>query len=351
MFLLARFWIKSPPIYKRQRLILLFSLILPLSVDALYVFGITPISNFNFTPIAFSISGILISWNVFSFRFLDTTSLANDIVVSTMQVGVIVLDKQGRITDINPAAEEITSASLAQHIGVPLAQVFPDYAAFLNSDSAKEIEITLDREGEKHYYVARISFVFNKANHIVGRVITLNNVSELVKLYKQVKEASMTDYLTGVLNRRAFIEKGESEIFRTLRHKKSLSIIMMDIDNFKLINDKLGHKYGDKALEKVAHLCRQQMRVTDEIARYGGDEFIILLPETSAEDAFNLAERICSDVARSKCVTESGKSCSISISLGVTEFDGKETLGSLLHRVDQALYESKNAGKGQVKLI
>ena len=351
LFLLARFLIKSPPIYKRQRLILLASLILPLSVDALYILGITPISDFNFTPIAFSISGILISWNVFSFRFLDTTSLANDIVVSTMQVGVIVLDKQGRITDINPAAEEITSASLAQSIGVPLAQIFPDYVAFSKSDSAKEIEITLEREGEKHYYVARISFVFNKANHIVGRVITINNVSELVKLYKQVKEASMTDYLTGVLNRRAFIKKGKSEIARTLRHKKSLSIIMMDIDDFKLINDKLGHKYGDKALEKVAHLCRQQMRVTDEIARYGGDEFIILLPETSVEDAFNLAERICCDVARSKCVTKSGKTCSISISLGVTEFDGKETLGSLLHRADQALYESKNAGKGQVKLI
>ena len=268
-----------------------------------------------------------------------------------MQVGVIVLDKQGRITDLNPAAEEITSASLAQNIGIPLVQIFPDYAAFLNSDSAKEIEITLERGGEKRYYAARISFVFNKAKHIVGRVITLNDVSELVRLYQQVKEASMTDYLTGVLNRRAFIEKGESEIARTLRHKKHLSVIMMDIDDFKSINDELGHKYGDKALEKVAHLCRQQMRVTDEIARYGGDEFIILLPETSAEDAFNLAERICSDVTHSKCVTESGKTCPISISLGVTEFNGKETLGTLLHRADQALYEAKNAGKGRVVLI
>lgn len=351
LFLLARFWIKSPPTYKRQRLILLASLILPLSVDILYILGITPIPNFNLTPIAFSISGLLISWNVFSFRFLDISPLANDIVISTMQVGVIVLDKQGHIVDLNPAAEKITNISLAQSIGVPLIQIFPDYAAFLNSDSAKEIEITFEQGGEKRYYVARISFVFNKAKHIVGRVVTLNNVSELIRLYKQVKEASMTDYLTGVLNRRAFIEKGESEIARSLRHKKHLSIIMMDIDNFKLINDKLGHKYGDKALIIVANLCSQQMRVTDEIARYGGDEFVILLPETNEESAFYLAERICRDIAHHKCVTELGESCTLSTSLGVTELNGTETLESLLHRADQALYEAKNTGKGQAKLI
>jgi len=351
LFLLFRFWIKSPSIYKRQRLILATSFLFPLLVDIFYVVGITPISNFNFTPIAFSISGLLISWNVFSFQFFDITPLANDVVVSTMQVGVIVLDKEGRITDMNPVAEKITDVSLTESIGIPAVQVFPDYAISLNSASDEEAEITLEREGERYYYHAKISPVFNKHKHVVGRVITMHNVSELVNLYQQVREASQTDYLTGVLNRRAFITQGETEIARVLRHKKSLSLIMMDIDDFKHINDKFGHKYGDKALITVARLCRQQMRSIDQIARYGGDEFVILLPETSAKDAFNLAERICRDIADHKCLTESGESCTLSASLGVSEFDGKETLGSLLHRADQALYESKNAGKGQVTLI
>ena len=127
--------------------------------------------------------------------------------------------------------------------------------------------------------------------------------------------------------------------------------IMMDIDDFKNINDELGHQYGDKSLITITQICRQEMRATDEIARYGGDEFIILLPETSATNAFNLAERICNNIADYKCLTESGESCTLSASLGVAEFDGIETLGSLLHRADQALYEAKHAGKGQVKLI
>jgi len=320
LFLIFRSWMKAPPIYRRQRLLLLASLAFPLLVDALYIAGITPIPEFNFTPIAFSISGLLISWNVFSFQFFDISQLAKNIVIRTMQVGVIVLDKQGRITDINPAAEEITGLSLTQNIGISFAQIFPDYAIFLNSGSDEEAEITLEQEGEEHYYNAKISLVFDKHKHIVGRVITMHNVSELVNLYRQVREASMTDSLTGVSNR--FIKQGETEIARALRHKRHLSVIMMDIDDFKRINDNLGHQYGDKALITITRLCRQQMRVTDEIARYGGDEFVILLPETSAEDAFNLAERICSDITDHKCVTESGKSCTLSASLGVAEFDG-----------------------------
>ncbi|MBT7599787.1 MAG: diguanylate cyclase, partial [Anaerolineae bacterium] len=350
-FLLFSSWKKVPLVYRRQRLILTLSLVFPFLVDSLYVVGFTPIPEFNFAPIAFSISGLLMSWNVFSLQFFDISQLANDIVVRTMQVGVIVLDKEGRITDINPIAEKITGISLTESIGISFAQNFPDYTISLESASDEEVEITLEQEGEKHYYHTKISPVFDKRKNIVGRVITLHNVSELVNLYRQVREVSQTDSLTGVLNRRAFIEKGENEIARTVRHKKHLSVIMMDIDDFKNINDELGHQYGDKSLITITQICRQEMRATDEIARYGGDEFIILLPETSATNAFNLAERICNNIADYKCLTESGESCTLSASLGVAEFDGIETLGSLLHRADQALYEAKHAGKGQVKLI
>ena len=350
LFLLFRFWIKSPPIYRRQRLILMLSFIFPLLIDALYIAGITPIPEFNFTPIAFSISGLLISWNVFSFQFLDISQLANNVVVKTMQVGVIVLDIQGRITDINPVAEKITRISLAQSIGTSLAKNFPDYALLINSDSEEEGEITLEQEGEEYYYHAKISPVLNKHKHIVGRVITLHDVSELVNLYRQVQKISQTDYLTGILNRRAFIKYGEIEIARTMRHTKNLSVIMMDIDNFKSINDKLGHQYGDKALITVARLSRQQMRSMDQIARYGGDEFVILLPETSAKNALMLAKRICNDIANYKYVGESGESCILSASVGVAEFNEKETLEALLHRADKALYEAKNAGKNQIAL-
>ncbi|MBT7074213.1 MAG: diguanylate cyclase [Anaerolineae bacterium] len=305
----------------------------------------------NFTPIAFSISGLLISWNIFSFHFLDISQLANDTVIQTMQVGVIVLDKEGQITNINPVAEKITGISMAQSTGISFVQFFPDYAISLDSISEEEVEITLDQDGEEHHYHAKISPVFSRRKHILGRVITLNNVSELVNLYRQVKEASLTDSLTGVSNRRAFIERGKKEIIRTLRHGRPLSVIMIDVDNFKTINDTYGHKIGDNALYTIAQLCRAQMRSTDGIARYGGDEFAILLPETSAKNALLLAERICNNVAKMKFSAKVGENYALSISVGVAELTRKETLEDLLHQADQALYEAKRAGKDQVKLI
>ena len=98
----------------------------------------------------------------------------------------------------------------------------------------------------------------------------------------------------------------------------------------------------------IAQLCYQQMRSTDSIARYGGDEFIIFLPETSAKEAHNLGERICRDIAQVGFSTEMGEKYSLSVSIGVAEFNGKETLRALLHRADKALYEAKRAGKNQV---
>lgn len=351
LVLLARFWAKSAPVYRRQRLTPFVGLLLPLLVDALYILGITPIPNFNFTPITFSISGLLVGWNVFSLRFLDITPLANDVVINTMQIGVIVLNKRGRITDLNPAAAEITGISLTHNLGVPVVDVLPIVTPFVNSASDEQADIVLEQDGEKHYYGVRISLVSGKRKRILGRVITLNNISEQVELYQQVKEASMTDALTGVYNRRAFVEKGETEIARSLRHRRSLSVIMIDIDDFKTINDEHGHSIGDNALVAVAQLCRQQMRSVDAIARYGGDEFVILLPETNAEDAYNLAERICQDVAQISFASETGAPCSLKISMGVAELGGKQTLESLLHRADKALYEAKRAGKNQVVLM
>ena len=321
---------------------------LPLLVDTLYVLGITPIPNFNFTPVTFSISGLLVGWNIFSLRFLDITPLANDAVINTMDVGVIVLDKQGRIVDINPAAEKITGASSLQNVGVQATEIFPSYASYLNSERDEEAEIELEHDGEKHFYHVRISLVSGKRKRVLGRVVTLNNISERVKLYKKVKEASMTDPLTGVLNRRAFIEKCEYEINRATRYRSPLSLVVMDIDNLKSINDGYGHRAGDEALIRITQLCFQIIRSSDNLARHGGDEFVILLPETNLEEAFSLAERIRQNIAESNLITKEGNSISLSVSMGGAKFDGKETLESLLHRADEALYEAKRAGKNQV---
>ena len=349
LFLLARFAFKSASIYRRKVLTLFLGLSLPFLVDLLHVFSITPIPHFTFAPIFFSISG-LVSWKVFSFSFLDITPLANDVIIRKIQVAVLVLDKEGLISDLNPAFEEITNISIREYIGTPIVQVLPILATYLNIDSDTQADIILEKEGEEFHYDLRVSPIHGRRERILGRVFTLNDISERMKLYQQVEKASTEDSLTGTLTRRAFALKGEREIARAQRYKKELSVIMIDFDDFKSINDNFGHKYGDEALRVVTCLCHEKMRSVDQIARYGGDEFVILLPETLAKNAFSFAQRIHKDILETNLTTEQGIAYSLNVSMGVAGLHGNQTLESLLHEADQALYEAKHRGKGQVFL-
>jgi diguanylate cyclase (GGDEF)-like protein len=161
----------------------------------------------------------------------------------------------------------------------------------------------------------------------------------------QLWEMAVNDSLTGLHVRRYFMTKLQDEILRTERYKKTLSIIMADLDKFKKINDTYGHTAGDRVLKSVGFFLRDSIRDVDSIARYGGEEFIMFLPETSKEAAFILADRLRIGVSEIK----TGSLPEITISLGISTFpeDGK-TLNELLDRADAALYRAKALGRNQV---
>ena len=161
----------------------------------------------------------------------------------------------------------------------------------------------------------------------------------------QLWEMAVNDSLTGLHVRRFFMAKLQDEILRTERYKKTLSIIMADLDKFKKINDTYGHTAGDRVLKSVGFFLRDSIRDVDSIARYGGEEFIMFLPETSKEAAFTLADRLRIGVSE----IDMDELPAITISLGISTFpeDGK-TLNELLDRADAALYKAKANGRNQV---
>jgi diguanylate cyclase (GGDEF)-like protein len=162
----------------------------------------------------------------------------------------------------------------------------------------------------------------------------------------QLWEMAVNDSLTGLHVRRYFMTKLQDEILRTERYKKTLSIIMADLDKFKNINDTYGHTMGDRVLKSVGYFLRESIRDVDSIARYGGEEFIMFLPETSKEAAFILADRLRIGVSE---IEMDKKLPNITISLGISTFpdDGK-TLNELLDKADAALYQAKANGRNQV---
>ena len=348
-FILVEFYIKAPEIYRRQSLILMLSVAIPLITDFFYVIDVTPIPYFNFTCIFFSLSGILLNFSIEKNHFLDIRPLAFETAINAMDIGVIVIDSSNRITYLNPAIETITGDSNNLNISKDATQIFPELAHVFNSDIRKG-EITRTQNQLEYDYEFQRSYIHQKNYQTVGQIITLHDITEKTKLLKMTEKLSLTDTLTNALNRRALILQGDQEIQRANRYQRELSIILLDVDNFKKINDTHGHLGGDKILKEIVQKIQKIIRHNDFIFRYGGDEFVILLIETDLDQAYQTAERIRNELAEIAQIQTQANQTPISISLGITQLLPQDTLESFIQRADQALYQSKSAGKNQTTI-
>lgn len=184
-------------------------------------------------------------------------------------------------------------------------------------------------------------------------ILTLNAISAILVIFlifsyvrKKLEYESSHDPLTGLYNRRLYEFLVDSEVARSKRYNKPLSLILFDIDNFKNINDKYGHKTGDKVLIDLAKLVIKSIRKSDFVFRVGGEEFTIIMPETRAKDGFNLAEKVRNRVVSYFFET----STKVTISLGIAEFHQHITKDELYHHADQALYLAKNRGRNRTEV-
>ncbi|MBI3994883.1 MAG: diguanylate cyclase, partial [Nitrospirae bacterium] len=167
---------------------------------------------------------------------------------------------------------------------------------------------------------------------------------------EELKRISITDSLTGLLNRRYFQERISEEIERSRRHHLPLSLIMIDVDDFKAINDGLGHLVGDEVLKILARCFRNCIRTIDVAARYGGEEFTVILPQTAKADAQTIADRICTEVYRLDLpFARADQKLLLSVSLGLATYpEDAESLEDLVRNADIALYAAKSQGKNRV---
>ncbi len=171
-------------------------------------------------------------------------------------------------------------------------------------------------------------------------------------MHEQLLHLALTDGLTGILNRRAFLDRGEQEIARARRTGRPLGVVMADIDHFKAINDTHGHATGDAALKRFVAGCRANLRVSDVLGRVGGEEFAILLPESDPAGSVITAERLRKAVERLNLEVD-GTRIPITASFGVTGValaDPAETVADALQRADRALYRAKENGRNRVEM-
>ena len=174
---------------------------------------------------------------------------------------------------------------------------------------------------------------------------------ERVRMLDELKKLSITDGLTQLYNSRHFYSQLKGEIERCNRYEHKLSLLLLDIDNFKEYNDSYGHLEGDKILVRLGQVIKSCLRKMDTAYRYGGEEFTIILPDTDGDEARTVAERLRTAVS-SEDFTDGGRpDVRITISIGVTQYFQEEKIASFVQRADQAMYRSKQAGRNKVSCI
>ncbi len=391
--LLIRFFIYSQGLFRRQARALLFAALFPWLANAIYLFGLNPIPDLDLTPFAFTLTGLIIAWGVLRLQFLDIVPLARYAVVESMNDGVFVLDLWNRIVDINPAAQALLKGT-PELIGKPAAQIFRDYTDLFDRlndvREAREVLVMHSLGLEKNYEV-RISPLFDPKENFSGRLIVLQDITEreqarqiLQKAHHELEERvqdrtieleaanerlkvevaerraaeeallyqTLHDVLTGLPNRRLFLDRLELAFERSKRHSGiKFAVLFIDLDRFKEINDSLGHSIGDQFLIAMAHRLKQSLRSVDTLARFGGDEFAILLDEIDdAGEPVLVAERIQLGLSSPFQLDDHEVFSSASIGIALTGEKYRHP-GEMLRDADAAMYWSKAEGRGRYKVF
>jgi two-component system, cell cycle response regulator len=207
--------------------------------------------------------------------------------------------------------------------------------------------------GSERWFEGRFALMEKNAQGHSRVILMATDVTERVQLYNEVRRLANQDALTGCFNRRYFMDRAEEELQRARRYKHPISLLMMDIDQFKDYNDRYGHQVGDKLLCHLVELCQKQLRNIDVLGRYGGEEFLVFMPETAEAGGQRAAERLRGAIAAMKVPTQAGK-LSITVSIGATSFpkgfDETHTLDGLIKQADVALYAAKDAGRNCVRV-
>jgi diguanylate cyclase len=214
-------------------------------------------------------------------------------------------------------------------------------------DDIKKIKQELEHEIKQMRETIR-----KKQSHDTGELELLSKkVSALDTELKKAREESMHDGLTGVYNRRAFDDTIREMVEWQAETGAALSILILDVDDFKAVNDCYGHQIGDRVLVALARKCSGLIRSADVIARYGGEEFVILLPDASLKDAVAKANAMCKSVSETRYALDDGEAdhtLSVTISIGVSQFQPGDTPMRIIERADKALYQAKHSGKNRV---
>ncbi|PKO05063.1 MAG: hypothetical protein CVU41_13565 [Chloroflexi bacterium HGW-Chloroflexi-3] len=371
IFTLVQQWIKfKQRSFRHQIEVFITAITLPFLGNIIYLTDLNPLPGMDWTPIGSFFSVVLITLSITTFRFLDLIPVARDLVFSLIQDGIMVVDSQLRVIDWNPTLTQlIPKIPIIQ--GGSAQQIFRMLG--IKNNPFENIHVSINFEIEITDPALRIldimvsPLVRNKAfdgwlvifddeteRRMANRALEkanktlLQKLDEIEKLQIQLKEQAIRDPLTGLFNRRFFDEYLSNELIRSLRTDTPISLLMVDIDHFKSVNDRFGHDVGDQVLEMLGEILKTMFRKSDVSCRFGGEEFLILLPGLEHDQAFNRAEALRERFEQASRDAEF-LYAQVTISIGISNYPlHADNTRDLFRIADRSLYQAKEQGRNRV---
>ena len=343
----------SPPLYRRQPLALLAGSAVPIAFHAAFIFSDQLDITWDYTPIGFTIGGVVIAWGLFRMRLFNLAPVVRHALVEDMTDGVLVLDSSHRVVDLNKSAEGLIGRPKRKVLSRPLAEVWDDWSQVATPYPAEtgHADLRLGDDGVERHYQVKWSPV-KRRQDTVGSLVVVQDVTDRVLMEENLRRQALTDSLTGLPNRALFMSKLDDAIHQARRRAEALfAVMVLDLDRFKLINDTIGHQAGDVLLQSVAAKLKRCVREADTVARMGGDEFMVLLHDiTTGRDLLPVMDRIHEELRmpvyfrRQEMTTDA--------SVGVVIWDPSyEDPEDLLRAADTAMYRAKDDGGGCHRLF
>jgi len=325
------------------------------SILVLMAFGaLAIIDTFEFVvmllPFILPVAVVFIFLLLYKFNLFNIVPLSHTKVFEWSENGILVLDNDLRLTDYNSAMQQIFPQISHTSYGTKL-DAFIDESDHVENAilSSKEYTISVQQDSMAMHFSITGTVILDKKHAKTGYMVTFSNITKIVDTMDELTYLANTDSLTGLFTRRTFTENAVRELSRAKRHGLPLACVMLDIDHFKNTNDTFGHIAGDVVLKGIAKLCRKSLRDIDLLGRFGGEEFIILLPETDMKGGKIAAERI-REIVQNQTFTFDDKKIKAKVSLGVVGTDKvtDEDLDTFIKNADKAMYAAKADGRNRV---
>jgi len=330
---LVNMLLSAPSYIKKKAGFIIFLSAIPIVFNILYLIDLGPFKYFDPTPVSLTVSVLFFLFGITSYRLGEIVPATRDALLENIRDGVIVLDRNNRIIEINPIIKKIIKS--AEVLGKDIKSFWPKYSDYLSGHSAVDRELSVGTGSNKKIYDVQVSPYSDYRGDHISTIVSLRDITERKKTEEKLRYLSFHDKMTGLYNRAFF----EEELKRLdVDRELPISVVMGDADGLKLINDTFGYEKGDDLLINIGRIIKNACRKADVIARWGGDEYAILLPRTSEETALKVVERI-----ENNCTSASSHdSMPISISLGVaTKTDTSQAIKEIIRQAEDRMRSRK----------